>query len=86
MQNLDETDNKTNDTLPRKPERPLESDCCGLGCVPCIFDLYEEEVNIWEKECARLQAGSEESKEGDSEVRDLVMIMGKAFYGYTPSE
>ncbi|XP_046328891.2 NADH-cytochrome b5 reductase-like isoform X2 [Haliotis rufescens] len=40
---------------PEKPIKPLDSDCCGNGCVPCVLDIYDEEVKIWEKECLRLQ-------------------------------
>ena len=29
--------------------------CCGNGCVPCVFDIYEEEVKIWESECKRIR-------------------------------
>lgn len=37
--------------LPPKPEEPLTSDCCGSGCTPCIFDIYEEDLRKWELEC-----------------------------------
>ncbi|XP_076441230.1 NADH-cytochrome b5 reductase-like isoform X2 [Babylonia areolata] len=43
--------------LPEKPEKPLDSDCCGNGCVPCVLDIYAEELAIWERECARIQSG-----------------------------
>ncbi|ESO98360.1 hypothetical protein LOTGIDRAFT_114551 [Lottia gigantea] len=49
--------------LPLKPEKPLETDCCGNGCVPCVFDIYESEVKIWEKECERILQGQEEPDE-----------------------
>lgn len=26
------------------PPKPNESDCCGSGCTPCIFDVYEEQL------------------------------------------
>lgn len=29
------------DPRPLEPERPLNTDCCGSGCNPCIFDLYQ---------------------------------------------
>ncbi|XP_002731243.2 NADH-cytochrome b5 reductase-like [Saccoglossus kowalevskii] len=35
--------------LPEKPSEPLPSDCCGTGCVPCVFDLYEEDLKLWEE-------------------------------------
>lgn len=39
------------DELPPKPEEPLSSDCCGSGCTPCVFDIYEEDVKRWEQQC-----------------------------------
>lgn len=41
--------------LPCKPEKPGDSDCCGSGCVPCVFDIYDQEVKIWEQECAQIK-------------------------------
>ncbi|XP_065210349.1 NADH-cytochrome b5 reductase-like isoform X1 [Planococcus citri] len=29
------------------PEKPLDSDCCGSGCTPCVFDVYEELLAKW---------------------------------------
>lgn len=26
------------------PTKPDDSDCCGSGCTPCIFDIYEEQL------------------------------------------
>ncbi|XP_058093495.1 uncharacterized protein LOC131239681 [Magnolia sinica] len=26
------------------PEKPLPGDCCGSGCVRCVWDLYYEEL------------------------------------------
>ena len=43
--------------LPGKPEEPQQSDCCGTGCTPCVFDIYDQEVALWEKECQRLRLG-----------------------------
>lgn len=36
--------------LPPKPEKPLDSDCCGQGCTPCVLDLYGEDLKRWEAE------------------------------------
>ena len=33
--------------LPERPEEPLQSDCCGTGCTPCVFDIYQEELDEW---------------------------------------
>lgn len=55
--------NKMGDTeskwdLPPKPEEPLQSDCCGMGCLPCVFDRYEEELQLWERECEKIRRGN----------------------------
>lgn len=35
--------------LPEPPQEPLPSDCCGTGCSPCVNDLYQEELALWEQ-------------------------------------
>ena len=44
--------------LPEPPEKPLDSDCCGTGCIPCVFDIYDEEMLRWRKECDRIRSGA----------------------------
>lgn len=44
--------------IPVEPQKPLDSDCCGTGCVPCVFDIYEQEVKIWKAECRKVKAGT----------------------------
>jgi hypothetical protein len=29
------------DPMPEPPPRPDLDDCCGSGCDPCVFDLYD---------------------------------------------
>ena len=43
--------------LPAKPEAPLSSDCCGNGCAMCVFDVYEQELALWRKECEQIRNG-----------------------------
>lgn len=31
------------DPAPVPPPQPALEDCCGNGCDPCIFDLYDAE-------------------------------------------
>lgn len=31
------------------PERPSESDCCGMGCTPCVLDVYDKEYSSWKQ-------------------------------------
>lgn len=32
------------DPPPRPPEEPDPADCCGEGCVRCIYDVYDDAV------------------------------------------
>jgi hypothetical protein len=32
------------DPRPLPPERPGDDECCRSGCDPCVFDLYQEEL------------------------------------------
>jgi cytochrome-b5 reductase len=41
--------------LPPRPEPPDPRDCCGSGCVRCIFEIYDEALSEWERTVARLQ-------------------------------
>jgi hypothetical protein len=36
-----------NPELPAKPERPAPEECCGGGCVPCVYDYYYEAMEKW---------------------------------------
>ena len=35
--------------LPEPPWEPLQSDCCGSGCSPCVFDIYHEDLAKWKE-------------------------------------
>ena len=61
--------------LPEPPQEPLPSDCCGTGCSPCVTDLYQEELAMWEQ----LRAMSVDERrrwvgEGAVKMRDLVTL------------
>lgn len=34
--------------LQLRPVEPLPSQCCGSGCSPCVFDLYQQDLARWE--------------------------------------
>jgi len=36
------------DPPPVRPVEPDASDCCGGGCVSCVFDLYQVELEKYE--------------------------------------
>lgn len=40
--------NYNNDGDNDRPKTPLEQDCCGNGCVPCIFDVHKKLLSEWE--------------------------------------
>lgn len=51
---------------PRLPPPPPEPDldaCCGSGCDPCIFDLYEDRLAAWRRRCEAIRARAQ----GDAE-------------------
>lgn len=36
-------------TPPPPPEKPLPGDCCGSGCARCVWDVYYEELEEYNK-------------------------------------
>ena len=42
-----------NDPPPTPPVEPDAGDCCGEGCVPCIFDIYETALQRYRDELAQ---------------------------------
>uniref|UniRef100_A0A7N0UFV5 Oxidoreductase-like domain-containing protein n=1 Tax=Kalanchoe fedtschenkoi TaxID=63787 RepID=A0A7N0UFV5_KALFE len=35
--------------VPPPPEKPLPDDCCGSGCVRCVWDVYYDELEEYNK-------------------------------------
>jgi hypothetical protein len=35
--------------LPERPRRPENWECCGSGCCPCIWDIYDRDLEIHER-------------------------------------
>ncbi|XP_072788947.1 NADH-cytochrome b5 reductase-like isoform X2 [Taeniopygia guttata] len=50
------------DWLALRPQEPSPSQCCGSGCKPCIYDVYEKELAQWERAKA---------------IQDKSLLMGK---------
>ncbi|KAG0544584.1 hypothetical protein BDA96_02G288400 [Sorghum bicolor] len=44
--------------LPLPPEKPLPGDCCGSGCVRCVWDIYFDELDAYDKALAAHAAAS----------------------------
>ncbi|XP_027504988.1 NADH-cytochrome b5 reductase-like isoform X6 [Corapipo altera] len=41
------------DWLALRPREPSPSQCCGGGCKPCIYDVYQKELAQWERAKAK---------------------------------
>jgi hypothetical protein len=46
----------TDDLPPSPPRAPDPEDCCGTGCVPCVFDVYEDQLARYREALAAWQA------------------------------
>lgn len=44
------------DPRPIPPEKPYPDECCGSGCVRCVLDLYEDELDLYKEKLAAWQA------------------------------
>ncbi|XP_003411111.1 NADH-cytochrome b5 reductase-like isoform X1 [Loxodonta africana] len=44
----EEEDDDDEAWLQLRPVEPLPSQCCGSGCSPCVFDLYQRDLARWE--------------------------------------
>ena len=40
--------------LPPKPVPPEPGECCGGGCARCVFDVYDELLERWERQVAEI--------------------------------
>lgn len=57
------TDSTTaNEDLPPRPQPPRDEDCCRGGCLLCVFDLYERDLERWEERVVQIRAEREERK------------------------
>ncbi|MGE8641143.1 MAG: oxidoreductase-like domain-containing protein [Achromobacter sp.] len=36
-----------NDPQPIPPERPAPEECCNSGCIPCVYDRYDEAMEAY---------------------------------------
>ncbi|CAK7336938.1 unnamed protein product [Dovyalis caffra] len=48
-QGEEESKKKTSPPLPPPPEKPEPGDCCGSGCARCVWDVYYEELEEYDK-------------------------------------
>ena len=43
---------------PGRPQSPAPGDCCGSGCSPCVLDIHEQELRLWESSLNKARAPS----------------------------
>ena len=46
---------KEDDCLGEAPEKPLPGDCCGSGCIRCVWDIYFEELEVYNAKKSALE-------------------------------
>ncbi|XP_041976501.1 NADH-cytochrome b5 reductase-like [Aricia agestis] len=51
-----------------EPTKPNKEDCCNSGCNPCIFDVYENQLEMYEKFKKSKQFCSNPSSNGISQT------------------
>lgn len=51
-----------------KPVEPNKEDCCNSGCNPCIFDIYEKQLKVYEQ---YLQNGKDINLSKDNGISEL---------------
>ncbi|KAF8377887.1 hypothetical protein HHK36_031275 [Tetracentron sinense] len=48
---IEEKDEEEGNELPPPPEKPLPGDCCGSGCVRCVWDIYYDDLEDYNNRC-----------------------------------
>jgi hypothetical protein len=52
----DRDDSGRDDPRPVAPQPPDPADCCGDGCMPCIYDTYDEALSAYRSALAAWRA------------------------------
>ncbi len=55
--------------MPQPPEQPDINACCGNGCNPCIFDLYDMAMDDYRQALRAWQA--RQAPQGDAPISEL---------------
>ena len=54
----------SHDPRPLPPEQPGDDECCRSGCDPCIFDLYQQELQQYREALAAWEARQSKAERG----------------------
>ncbi|XP_062994754.1 NADH-cytochrome b5 reductase-like [Elgaria multicarinata webbii] len=65
--------------LSLKPSEPLPSQCCGSGCKPCIYDIYQKELEQWKEAKAKKDRSLLTKKQQQSSNSELTPETFTAF-------
>ena len=63
------SDSAETPVLPPRPEMPRPEDCCGSGCVHCVYVLYDLALTKWEREVERILADAAKANATATSVR-----------------
>ena len=44
-----------------KPTPPEDYECCESACSPCVWDIYYDEMQLWQAEQTALKNGADQS-------------------------
>ncbi|CAM5564667.1 Oxidoreductase-like domain-containing protein OS=Rhodanobacter lindaniclasticus OX=75310 GN=B1991_09150 PE=4 SV=1 [Rhodanobacter lindaniclasticus] len=50
------SDKDAADPMPQRPPEPDAADCCGEGCVRCVYDVHDEKLERYEQALAAWRA------------------------------
>ncbi|XP_077189777.1 NADH-cytochrome b5 reductase-like isoform X6 [Paroedura picta] len=76
---LNTMDDSEDDWLSLKPQEPLPAQCCGSGCKPCIYDVYQKELEQWEEAKAKRDRSLLTRKKPQCKNSELAPEMFTAF-------
>ncbi|XP_069498244.1 NADH-cytochrome b5 reductase-like isoform X2 [Ambystoma mexicanum] len=82
MDLFQEMDESSDDWLSLKPVQPLPSQCCGSGCTPCIFDIYQKELALWEEAKKRNDKNYLTNKETNKKDSNAAIIDSEMFTAF----
>eukprot|EP00057_Strongylocentrotus_purpuratus_P016945 XP_011671419.1 PREDICTED: NADH-cytochrome b5 reductase-like isoform X2 [Strongylocentrotus purpuratus] len=55
-----------------RPATPPPDSCCGSGCAVCVYDIHDQEIQLWKKTCKRKHGAEESQIEDNTTVMDLM--------------
>jgi hypothetical protein len=53
--------------IPAPPVKPSANECCGGGCVPCIYDFYYTALEKWQTQYGDAYQESNDTIESTSD-------------------